>query len=166
MRLKEFLDNYEYKVTKRLLKKEFPFITDVLPSDNFEDYKTLSFVFIVIDLQKLIDMYKELKLEPFGYIEYLPDSTVPGYIYGPTLYFFVDGPEDSAENTKEILMQLNRDIEATIDSIRLSPSIPSDLKLEAGISNSGYLIPKSSIPNLEFSTASYFRRQKKHNPNT
>jgi hypothetical protein len=132
----EFLDNYEYKVTKRLLKKEFPFIIDVVPTENFEDYNSVHFVYVVIDPNKFIEEHPEAKL--YSYIQYLGEIFMPGYVYGMSFKFFFESPED--------LYPIQGEIEDTIRGVHFSNSIPSDLKLPTSIGVSGYLVPKKLIP--------------------
>jgi hypothetical protein len=132
----EFLDNYEYKVTKRLLKKEFPFIIDVVPTENFEDYNSVHFVYVVIDPNKFIQEHPEAEI--WSYLRYLGEIFMPGYVYGMSFKFFFESPED--------YYPLQEEIGDTIRGVHLSNSIPPDLKLPTTIGVSGYLIPKKLIP--------------------
>ena len=132
----EFLDNYEYKVIKRLLKKEFPFIIDVVPTENFEDYSSVHFVYVIIDPNKFMEEYPEAKL--YSYIKYLGEIFMPGYVYGMSFKFFFESEED--------LYPIQEEISDTIRGVHNSNSIPSDLKLPTTISVSGYFVPKKLIP--------------------
>ena len=132
----EFMDNYEYKVIRRLLKKEFSFIVDVVPSENFEDYASVHFVYVIIDPNKFMEQYPEARL--YSYINYLGEIFMPGYVYGMSLKFFFDSEED--------FYPIQQEIEDTIRGVHNSNSIPSDLKLPTTISVSGYLVPKKLIP--------------------
>jgi hypothetical protein len=142
MKVEDFLENYEYKVTKRLLKKEYPYVINVLPTENFEQYETLSFVFVVINPYKFMETYEHLDLKIPVYLSYLGDSIIPGYIFGANLGFFF---HKSSERTSPNLKPIQDDIEKTIESIRKSESIPKDLKLKQEIAVSGYMIPKNLI---------------------
>lgn len=142
MKVEDFLENYEYKVTKRLLKKEYPYIINILPTENFEDYETLSFVFIVINPNKFMETYSELDLKIPGYLNYIHETFIPGYVFGVNLGFFFHNP---SERTPPNLKPIQDDIEKTIESIRKSESIPKDLKLKQEIAVSGYMIPKNLI---------------------
>lgn len=132
----EFLDNYEYKVIRRLLKKEFSFIIDVVPTDSFEEYASLHFVFVVIDPNKFIEEHPEARL--YSYISYLGDTIMPGYVYGMSFKFFFNSEED--------FYPIQQEINDTIKGVHKSNSIPSDLKLPTTISVSGFLVPKKLIP--------------------
>ena len=132
----EFLDNYEYKVTKRLLKKEFPFIIDMVPTENFEDYNSVHFVYVVIDPNKFIQEHPEAEL--YSYIQYLGEIFMPGYVYGMSFKFFFESPEDYYPQQEEI--------SDTIRGVHFSNSIPPDLKLPTTIAVSGFLLPKKLIP--------------------
>lgn len=142
MKVEDFLDNYEYKVTKRLLKKEFPFVIDIIPTESFEDYNTLSFTFVVINPHKFIEVYSELDLKVYGYLEYLHDTFIPGYVYGNSLdFFFTSRLAVPTPNLKPI----QNEIEAAVESVHKSGSIPQDLKLKGEIAVSGYMVPKKLI---------------------
>jgi hypothetical protein len=132
----EFLDNYEYKVTKRLLKKEFPFIIDVVPTENFEDYASVHFVYVIIDPNKFMEEYPEAKI--WSHLKYLGEIFMPGYVYGMSFKFFFDTEED--------YLPLQKEIDDTIKGVHNSQAIPSDLKLPTSIGVSGFLIPKKLIP--------------------
>ena len=132
----EFLDNYEYKVTKRLLKKEFPFIIDVVPTENFEEYESVHFVYVIIDPNKFMEEYPEARI--WSHLKYLSEIFMPGYVYGMSFKFFFDTEED--------YLPLQKEIEETIRGVHYSQSIPPDLKLPTSIGVSGFLIPKKLIP--------------------
>lgn len=142
MKVEDFLDNYEYKVTKRLVKKEFPYVIDIIPTENFEDYNTLSFVFIVINPQKFMSMYSELNLKMWGYLDYLNDNFIPGYVYGNSLNFFFYPPKGQPEPD---FKPIENDIRDTIDSVHKSEAIPKDLRLKGEIAASGYMVPRKLI---------------------
>lgn len=139
----EFLNNYEYKVTKRLVKKEYPFIIDLIPTERFEQYDFLKFVYAVVDPYKMMELYP--KLSPlYKYINYSMNIEVNGveYIYGVTLKSFLD---DDKANTAEAL-KIGFHIDNIISSIHKSPAIPDDMRIQYGeIEVSGYIIPKSLL---------------------
>ena len=154
MKVEDFLDNYEYKVTKRLLKKEFPYVINILPTENFEQYETLSFVFVVINPHKFIETYKDLGLSIPGYLSHLNDSFIPEYVFGASLGFFFtynkSGHSGQSVNIGkwEIspdFKSIQNEIGDTITSVHNSGSIPKDLKLKAEIAVSGYMIPKKLL---------------------
>jgi hypothetical protein len=59
MEYNELLTNYEYKITKKGLLREFPFIVDVLDTDehDFQKYKSVIFITLVIDPYILANMF-------------------------------------------------------------------------------------------------------------
>ena len=143
MKVEDFLDNYEYKVTKRLLKKEFPYVINIIPTENFEEYQTLAFVFVVINPHKFIETYKDLDLKIPGYLSHLSDSFIPEYVFGANLGFFFT--YDKSHHSSPDFKSIQDEIERTIESVRKSESIPKDLKLKADIAVSGYMIPKKLL---------------------
>lgn len=143
MSIKEFLNNYEYKVTKRILRKEYPFITDVIPTERFEDYDFLKFVYVVIDPYKMLEMYPDMA-PLYKYLTYSMNIDVRGteYIYGVSLKSFLD----DNKSRKSEAVNITFHIEKTVSTIHKSPSLPQDMRIQYGeIEVSGYVIPKSII---------------------
>lgn len=143
MKVEDFLDNYEYKVTKRILKREYPYVINIIPTENFEQYETLSFVFVIINPHKFIETYKDLDLKIPGYLSHLSDNFLPDYIFGANLGFFFT--YDKSHHSSPDFKSIQDDIEHTVESVRKSESIPKDLKLKAEIAVSGYMIPKKLL---------------------
>lgn len=143
MKVEDFLDNYEYKATKRVLKKEYPYVINILPTENFEQYETLSFVFVVINPHKFIETYKDLDLKIPGYLSHLNDSFIPEYVFGASLGFFFT--YDKSGHSSPDFKSIQNEIGDTITSVHNSGSIPKDLKLKGEIAVSGYMIPKKLL---------------------
>jgi len=145
MTTEEFISNYEYIITRRALKKEFPFIIDVIPSEGFEKYNFLKYVNVVIDPYKIIDMYPELG-PVYKYMPYATKTEDGKYYVSYTFNMFLEGDE---EQSKEI----RTDIDDVISAISRSDSIPKDMQLPEGhIEVSTYLVPVDLV--------------KRHNDNT
>jgi hypothetical protein len=124
----EIENNYEFKVVKRLLKKEFPFITDVKLTDNWDDYNSLFFV--------------DISLNPSLLLEHLNIPNTPnakkylrllGYtVTYLSMLFPISFNRDGHIN------DLAKKVQATITRIHQSPSIPDDMRLPRPINISGW----------------------------
>jgi len=124
----EIEDNYEFKVIKRLLKKEFPFITDIKLTDNWADYRSLLFV--------------DLSLSPTLLIQQLDIPDTPStrkYLniftsFSPYLSTLFPSKYDRDER----ITNLGKKVQATVTKVQQSPSIPYDMKLPKPVSISGW----------------------------
>ncbi len=125
MTKEDFLKNYEYIITRRALRKEFPFIMDVLPVENFEQYDFLKYVNIVIDIYKLLEQHPELG-PIYPHLSYMMKSEDKKYFISYTILGFFEGDESVAK-------QINSDINDVIDAVYRSQSIPADMKLDKGM---------------------------------
>ncbi len=116
----ELMDNYEFKVSKKMLMREYPWIKDVTYK-NPEDINKYNLIFIDI----VVDPYELAEEYGWNVIWYINrrvrDGDLPNYAY---LSIMFDGPE-STEGAKNIQNQLERDLL----SIHRSAAIPQELKL-------------------------------------
>lgn len=123
----EVENSYEFKLMKRILKKEFPWIIDVkVPSD--EEINQYNLIFVDIFIDPFI-LQKEKEWPIVSYLKYYltggrshHDPYTYQSSYLSTLYN-VDRQE-----TQEV----QDDVETTMRSISKSNAIPSDLKLGKG----------------------------------
>jgi hypothetical protein len=116
MTYEEFLDNYEYKVIRRLLKKEYPWIKDVfmMKPDEVNKYNMI-FVDLLIDPYELERMYG---WRVNWYVTY--DLKKGGQFWSPYLStFFTTNTDDAREMTKQI--------EKDMKDVHKSPALPKDL---------------------------------------
>jgi hypothetical protein len=124
----EIEDNYEFKVMKRLLKKEFPFIIDMKLTDNWDDYRSLLFVDVSINPSVLMEQLN---------IPDTPTSTKYLRAFRSSVpYLTMLFP--SSYNKDESITDLGKKVQATITKIQQSPSMPYDMKLPRPISISGW----------------------------
>jgi hypothetical protein len=124
----EIEDNYEYKVVKRLLKKEFPFITDMRLTDNWSIYNSLFFVDVSVNPSLLMETLN---------IPDTPNATKYLRVFGePVTYLSMLFP--SSFNRDDSITNLAKKVQATIIRIQQSPSIPPDMKLPRPINISGW----------------------------
>jgi hypothetical protein len=120
MTYEELMDNYEFKVSKKMLMREYPWIKDVTYKKP-EDINKYNLIFIDI----VVDPYELAEEYGWNVIWYINrrvrDGDFPNYAY---LSIMFDGPE-STEGAKNIQNQLERDLL----SIHRSAAIPQELKL-------------------------------------
>jgi hypothetical protein len=138
MTLEELYDNYEFKVTKRALMREFPFIKNVYVKDPASLEKYQSFIFLDVDINpyELSQQYG-LKM----------DKTVDKYLrrgepyWVPYLSMYVRGV-DSVEDT----LPIKRAIAELLSGIHNSVAIPLELKLGKELEVSGYHANPNTVP--------------------
>jgi len=138
MTREEFENNYEYKVTKKALMREFPFIKDVFVKDeeDINKWSNLIFFDIIIDPFALAHQY--------GFRVWGPviNSLKRGESYmSPYLSLFIG---DS--NRIDLASPINRAMEELINGIHTSPAIPSDFKLGKKLMLGSFTATPSSVP--------------------
>jgi hypothetical protein len=117
----ELRNNYEYKVVRRGLMKEFPWITDVFFNEEDINEYNIIFLEIVIDLNKMEEYFG------WGIAPYLKHRIERGEKYRaifPSLLLNVSYEEGKSKVTDLI--------ENMIDAIHKSPALPDELKLPYG----------------------------------
>jgi hypothetical protein len=130
----EIEDSYEFKVVKRLLKKEFPFITDIKLTDNWADYRSLLFV--------------DLSMSPTLLLQLLDIPDTPDarkYLNVFTSYSpYLNTLFPSKYDRDGRISDLGKKVQATVTKVQQSPSIPYDMKLPRPISISGWGVDRQS----------------------
>jgi len=134
----EIEDNYEFKVMKRLIKKEFPFITDMKLTHNWVDYNSLFFVDITLSPSLLMELLN------------IPDTPrATRYLKAfrsEVPYLTMLFPSEYNEGDK--IHNLGKNIQSVMTKIHQSPSMPDDMRLPRPVNVSGYSITdKPTIPN-------------------
>ena len=132
----ELYDNYEFKVTKRALMREFPFIKNVYVKDSATIDQYNSFIFLDADINpyELSHMYG-LKV----------DKLVEKYLrrgepyWGPYLSLFITGGVEDTWPIKKAIGEL-------IDGIHKSPAIPQELKLDRELEIKSYHANPDTLP--------------------
>lgn len=122
MTIEELINNYEYKLTKRALMKEFPFIVDmsVIPGE-LETYKSSIFMNFYIDANKFFEI---TGTSPSPWLKYYMDRGQEFNHGLLSLSSFVDGVEDTEKVNK-----IYKDMEKTMEMINKSKVIPQELQL-------------------------------------
>lgn len=121
-------NNYEFKVMRRILKKEYPFITDMKLTDEWDEYVSLYFVDITINPTMLMEVLN-IPDSPNStrYIRRYNDSVA----YLSMLFPVSFNRDDSISN-------IAKQVQATMTRVHQSPSIPEDMKLYRPVYISGW----------------------------
>lgn len=121
-------NNYEFKVMKRILKKKFPFITDMKLTDNWDDYNSLYFVDVTINPTMLMELLN---------IPDTPNATRYLRVFNvPVSYLSMLFP--SSFNRDESISALGKQVQSTLTRVHQSSSIPEDMILYRPVSISGW----------------------------
>ena len=138
--------NYEYKVTVKALKREFPFIKDV----RLDEEKINKYGLIFVDIY--IDPYEMAKIYNLTPSESIISSIMRGedYFNGPVVtpsIYFKEGYADISPITNAI--------DRLIDDVHDSNAIPMTMKMYHGrkLAVGGYVvIPEFVTPPVDDST--------------
>ena len=118
--VEELYDNYEFKVVKRAIMKEFPWITDVtVTQDNLDRYNTI-FLDLEVNLPRLLETYG---WGPYRSAQRAWDENK--YFHSMHLSLLGD---ITYEESKPVADAIERLYKAISDS----PALPKDLKLKTG----------------------------------
>jgi hypothetical protein len=136
----ELMDNYEFKVSKKILMREYPWIKDVVyKNPNDINKYSLIFIDLVVDPYELAEEYG---WDVIWYIDRrVAQGEFPNYSYLSILF---DGPK-STDGAKDLQNQIERDLH----SIHRSPAIPQELKLPEDrrlVIGGVYVDPNTKLP--------------------
>lgn len=135
MTYEELLNNYEYKITKKGLMKEYPFIVDVLDDeDDFLRYESVVFVTLVIDPFILANMFG---VKVWGGI--IRTLKRGDDFDSPTLSIFL-------ENSVDLGIKIRQSIDDFIDTIHRSRAIPDEYRMDRLLRAGNYIAYPSSLP--------------------
>jgi hypothetical protein len=145
MTYEELIDNYEFKVSKKMLMREYPWIKDVqYKNPNDINKYNLIFIDLVVDPYELAEEYG---WDVVWYINRrVRDGDFPNYAYLSILF---DGPK-STEGAKDLQNQIEKDLH----SIHKSAAIPQELKLPDGrrLTIGGIYVDPNSTPPQQSTT--------------
>jgi hypothetical protein len=121
---KEVEDSYEFKLMKKILKREFPWIVDVLVPDD-EEVNKYGLIFLPI----VIDPFLLQRMEGWPFNSYMRE-----YLRG---FLKPEGPYSYRTSylttiydvTRDVTNPIREEIENTMKAVAKSPAIPQDLKL-------------------------------------
>ena len=136
MTLEELYDNYEFKVTKRALMREFPFIKNVYMKDpaNINRYESIIFLDVDINPYEFSQQYG-LKLDKIA-DKYLRRGEP---YWGPYLSMFVSGDIEDTWPIKTAIGEL-------VNGIHNSLAIPQELKLGKELDVTAYHADPNTVP--------------------
>ncbi len=117
--------SYEFIVALKLLRKQFPFIKKIELTDDWNNYNSLYFVDITIDVDKLSSMYNVKDNKSKYY-------TVDEGAYLSSLLRAYDS------ESKELLNIIEDKIKKTLESLHDSSALSDDMKLDRKLTPSGY----------------------------
>ena len=122
MTKEEIESNYEFKLTKKTLLRQFPWIKDMVPCEDEEEYKSLCFVELIIDPFELAE---ERGWEVASYVSPVGSFMQHRGFTSPYLSTYYKERESPGEVEKQI--------ENEMKMIHDTPAIPTDLKLKKRI---------------------------------
>ena len=131
-------NNYEYKVTKKALMREFPFVKDVFVKDDNDIDKWRSTVY----LDLIIDPFAFAHQYGFRVWGPIINALRRGEPYmSPSLSLFI-GDDDRTE----LAYPINKAMDELMDGIHKSPAIPYELKLGKLLKIGTFTATPSSLP--------------------
>ena len=137
MTREELENNYQYKVSKKALMREFPFIKDVVVNDeDLNKWNSTIYMDIIIDPFALAHQYGFRLWNP------IINSLKRGEDYmSPYLSLFI-GDSDRVE----LASPVNKAMEELMDGIHKSPAMPHELKLGKIMNIGTFTATPSSVP--------------------
>ena len=118
MTYEEFLDNYEFKVAKRMLLREYPWIKDVF-FRNPEEVNKYNLIFLDVTF----DPFELAQQDGWRLASYIVRTIERGDdFWSPYLSIFFTTNTDDAR-------ALVQEMDKSLESIHASPAIPQEMKL-------------------------------------
>ena len=121
---KEVEDSYEFKLMKKILKREYPWIVDILvPSD--EEINNWGLIFLPI----VIDPFLLQQTEGWSFNHYMR-VYFSGYLKAEGPYSYRTSYLTTVYDVpRDVTNPIRDEIEDTMKAVAKSPAIPQDLKL-------------------------------------
>jgi len=130
MTKQEVEQSFPYRAVKKILKKTYPFIIRFVVPDDVEQYTSLIFLDIYIDIYKLKELMPKYEIDTF-YTKYYTkaSSSERKSLWGTSNFatFFQGG---TSEERVAYFKPLVRDIESILNSVGRSQEIPPELRLK------------------------------------
>ena len=111
----EVRNNYQYKVTRRIVMDKFPWITDITLQDNELNDYNLIFVNIFVDIKKFMETYD---VKPMSYLR-----GYKGRIYNSSSL------STTFDMTYEDGRDIADDVEKVMEDVGKTTALPQELKL-------------------------------------
>jgi hypothetical protein len=138
MTREEFESNYEYKVTKKALMREFPFIKDVYVKDDEDINKWSNTIYLDI----IIDPFSFAHQYGFRVWGPIINALKRGENYWSAFISLFIGDSDRVE----LASPINKAMEELMEGIHRSPAIPNELKLGKRLMTGSFTATPSSLP--------------------
>lgn len=136
MTKEELYDNYEFKITKRTLMNEFPFIKDVYAEDEEAINRYEHYIWLSVD----IDPYQMGQMYGLKVANFVTRALKRGEPYwAPYLSILMVG---GLEETYPIAQAM----EKLMEGVHYSPALPSELKLPKQLEISGHMVKPEYLP--------------------
>lgn len=127
----QVLSSGEFKIIRKILKREFPYIKDVVPSSVLDDYNTVTFLDIILDTPTFEET---LGVQMSNVIKGIyKDDIEKGTFF--TTYL----PSVYRRDDKEALVDFNDNVRDTLKRINKSSAVPSEMKLKPKADISHYI---------------------------
>jgi len=132
----ELYDNYTFKVVKRALMREFPFIKNVYVKDPATIDQYNSFIFLDVDINpyEMSQMYG-LKIDPIAN-RYLRRGEP---FWAPFLSMFIKGGVEETYPIKKAIDDL-------VNSVQKSTALPQEFKLDRELDISTFHASPDTVP--------------------
>jgi len=132
----ELYDNYTFKVVKRALMREFPFIKNVSVKDPADIDKYKKYIFLDVDINpyEMSQMYG-LKIDPIAN-RYLRRGEP---YWAPFLSMFVKGDVEESYPIKKAINDL-------VNSVQKSTALPQEFKLDRELEIATYHASPDTVP--------------------
>jgi hypothetical protein len=129
MTKQEVEKSFPYRAVKKILKKTYPFIVRFVVPDDVEQYTSLIFLDIYIDIYKLKELMPKYEIDTFYTKYYVKSSPSERLFWGVNNFaaFFQGG---TTVERIQYFKPLVRDIENILHSVGRSEEIPRDLRLD------------------------------------
>lgn len=115
----QLIDNYEYKVSKKILIREYPWIKDVTPTDGREKVNEYNLIFITLH----INPFELSDVTGWPIAKWTFNDIKNGITYwSPYLSTLMNVPYEEGN-------RITNEIDDTLNSIHTSSAIPQELRL-------------------------------------
>jgi len=127
MRTKESIENsLEFRTAFKLLKRRFPFVKNIELTNDWDNYSSLLFIDVTVDVDSLVKKY-DIQLRPVSKYN---------IVYGVTAYLtmLVRAVQEDTDKLRDIESEM-ADI---LNKLNLSPALPDDGRLPKRLAISGW----------------------------
>ena len=127
----QVLSSGEFKIIRKILKREFPYIKDVVPSSVLDDYNTVTFLDIILDTPTFEET---LGVQMSNIMKGIYKDDIEKGTFFTTYLPSVYGRDD-----KEALVDFNDNVRDTLKRINKSSVVPDEMRLKPRADISNYI---------------------------